>query len=449
MTNRDVQVQLDPATREIAPKRGAEIVLSDEALPLSPLGLATERPLVSTVTAPRRRRSRGKLISFLVLVVLPTLGAATYYLAIAADQYVSEFRCVIHTADGAKEAETSATHATAGQSQLVLYSNVAVEYIKGEELVNQLQRTIDLRKIFASPRADWLARFNPRPSKEELTSYWGNMVDPYFDLSTGTISVTVRAFTPADALRISNAIIASTEKLVDGISLQARRDAVRVDEEEVASAARKLHDIHSEILDYRNRVQLLEPKQEADNRLGLLGKLQQDLSDTNTTLVTQRQTMSPNAPTVKALNHRIVALKQQIAALQSQLTTPSGSTTKAMSQSLGGFEALDAQRQIQEQYYASTLDTLSHSRETADRKMAYLSVFEQPNLPGDADLSEPHESDRLNLYGGARRVDHDDPPLPLGARSYVDAGRWTTRQQQSPRLPDPAAVSGKAGRTRR
>jgi capsular polysaccharide transport system permease protein len=385
VTNRDVQVQVDPVTREVTPKPGAEIVPNDEALPLSPLGLvATDRPLLQTVAAPRRRRRRGKLYSFLVFVVLPTLGAATYYLAIAANQYVSEFRCVIHTADGAKEAETSATHATAGQSQLVLYSNVAVEYVKGEELVSQLQRTVDLRSIFASSRADWLARLNPRASKEELTSYWGNMVDPYFDLATGTISVTVRAFTPADALRISNAIIASTEKLVDGISLQARRDAVRVDEEEVASAARKLRDIHSEILDYRNRVQLLEPKQEADNRLGLLGKLQQDLSDTNTTLVTQRQTMSPNAPTVQALNHRIVALKQQIAALQSQLTTPSGSTTKAMSQSLGGFEALDAQRQIQEQYYASTLETLSHSRETADRKMAYLSVFEQPNLPETA-----------------------------------------------------------------
>ncbi len=211
-------------------------------------------------------------------------------------------------------------------------------------------------------------------------AYWDNLVDAYFDLATGTIIVTVRAFTPADALRINNAIIAATEKLVDSISLQARRDAVRVDEQEVASAAQKLRDINAEILDYRNRVQLLDPKQEADNTLSLLLKLQQDLSDANTTLVTMRQTMAPSAPTVQALNHRILALKQQIAALRAQLTTSPDSKTNTMSQGLGGFEALDA-RQIQQAYYSSVLETLSQSRETADRKMAYLSVFEQPNLP--------------------------------------------------------------------
>ena len=59
-----------------------------------------------------------------------------------------------------------------------------------------------------------------------------------------------------------------------------------------------------------------------------------------------RQTMAPSAPTVQALNHRILALKQQIAALRAQLTTSPDSKTNTMSQGLGGFEALDAQRQI-------------------------------------------------------------------------------------------------------
>ena len=225
MTNRDVQVQADPTTREIAPKPASEIVPSDETLPLSPLALAAERPLVSAVTAPRRRRRRGGLYSFLICVVLPTLAVAGYYFAIAANQYVSEFRCVVHTADAAKEGGIRSHARHSREFAAVLYSNVVVEYIRGQELVDQLQRTIDLRSIFTNSRADWLARLDPKASKEELVAYWDNLVDAYFDLATGTIIVTVRAFTPADALRINNAIIAATEKLVE--ASRCRRGVTR------------------------------------------------------------------------------------------------------------------------------------------------------------------------------------------------------------------------------
>src|SRR6185295_16202550 len=133
----------------------------------------------------------------------------------------------------------SALQAGAGASQFALDSNVVVQYIKSRELVEELDKNGDLRRVYGNPAADFWARFPAGGSIEDLVDYWNGMAEPYFDLTTGTITVKVKvkAFTRDDAQRVAQKIIGLAEALVNGISLRALRDAVRSNEEEVAQAA--------------------------------------------------------------------------------------------------------------------------------------------------------------------------------------------------------------------
>src|SRR5947207_15817658 len=93
--------------------------------------------------------------------------------------------------------------------------------------MHQLAALRALRHMFAPPAADWSARL-PRPtSVETLVLYWRGQVDPFYDAANGTVVVRVRAFTPAEALQLAQAIVAASEQLVNDLSTRARHDAPR------------------------------------------------------------------------------------------------------------------------------------------------------------------------------------------------------------------------------
>src|SRR5689334_24397098 len=48
-----------------------------------------------------------------------------------------------------------------------------------------------------------------------------------FDVTNGTVTVNVRAFTPEDALSLAQAILSSSERLVNELSERARRDTLQ------------------------------------------------------------------------------------------------------------------------------------------------------------------------------------------------------------------------------
>src|SRR2546430_17083234 len=94
-------------------------------------------------------------------------------------------------------------------------------------IVYEIGGALDLRRLFSPPQADWWARL-PRPASiEELVHYWQGQGDPSYDPANGTGTVRVRGFAPAHALRLSQAIVAGSEKLGHQLSLRARRALLR------------------------------------------------------------------------------------------------------------------------------------------------------------------------------------------------------------------------------
>ena len=166
---------------------------------------------------------------------------APIYFAVAADQYVAEFRFTLNTADPPRF------------DPLSLLAGNATPFAGGARIADPRpvhDQPGDRRRDRRLPRpapgcsrrreADWWARL-PRPASiEELVHYWKGQVDPFYDPANGTVTVRLRAFAPADALRLAQAVVAASEKLVNDLSLRARRDTLRHAEAELAQAENRL-----------------------------------------------------------------------------------------------------------------------------------------------------------------------------------------------------------------
>jgi capsular polysaccharide transport system permease protein len=331
--------------------------------------------------APHRPWPTLRALSFVVVVLAPVALAAFYYLAIAADQFVAEFRLSLRTADAPRIEPapffgSDSVHATAASE-----SQIVAQFIASRAIVDQLDPGLDLRKLFSPPAADWWARLALPAEIERVVLYWQNQVDPFYDTSTGTIVVRIRAFSPEDALRLAQAVVTASENLVNDLSARARRDAVGYAQTEVAQAEARLKAALAAIREFRDKAGMIDPGKTADATAALATKLRDDLMKANSELATLKAYMRDDAPPIRVLKARIRSLETQQRGLARELTDNGVAAAPAISQSLGSYETLEAERKFAETAYQHALEGLDRARDSAERQHLYVASFVPPSLP--------------------------------------------------------------------
>jgi capsular polysaccharide transport system permease protein len=330
------------------------------------------------------RRVSLRSVSFAAVVLLPIAIAAAYLFVIAADQYVAEFRFSLNTVEKPRLDPLSLLSGNAGHSAAVLESQIVVQYMTSRAILDELDTTLDPRRMFSSPGADWWARLPVPAPIETLVQYWRGQVDPFYDPANGTVTVRVRAFTPADALRLAQAMVAASEKLVNDISLRARRDTVGHAAAEVTDSETRLKVVLGQIRAFRDREGLIDPG-EAAKAAGLLAaRLRDELIRANAELLTLKSYMRDDAPSVKVVKARIRSLEIQQRAVARDVTDTDNSRPGALSHLLGSYEQLESDRKFAETAYQHALLGLDQARADADRQQLYIASFVPPSLPEEA-----------------------------------------------------------------
>jgi capsular polysaccharide transport system permease protein len=238
--------------------------------------------------------------------------------------------------------------------------------------------------MFSRPEADWLARLELPVTIEELVRYWKNQVDGFFDATNGTIVVRVRAFVPDDALILAQAVLASSERLVNDLSARARRDTLQNSEREVRRAERRLKSALAHLREFRDREGIIDPRKTADATQALAGRIRDEMVRAETELATVKHYMRGDAPSVKMLEARIQSLQTQLRSVESEVTDTERSRSEVLSRVMGTYERLESDRTFAERTYQHALEALDRSRINADRQQTYIAGFVQPNLPEEA-----------------------------------------------------------------
>jgi capsular polysaccharide transport system permease protein len=359
---------------------------SSTAFPVTSEGSA--RTLVfdhrQSLVALQRRRSRLGRFSFVIIVLLPVIAAAYYYFLVAADQYVSEFRFALRSAEPERHDPALFLQESIAPSAIGVDSYVVVQYLASRAIIDDLSATLDLRQMFSRSEADWPARLDLPVSIEELVRYWKRQVDAFFDATNGTIVVRARAFTPQDALSLAEGILASSERLVNGLSTRARHDALRSAEDEVGRAEKRLKLALTRLREFRDKEGIIDPRKTADATVALAGRVRDELVRADTELSTLKHYMRDDAPSIKVLEARVQSLQAQRRAVESEVTDTEKTRSEALSRVMGSYEQLESERTFAENTYQHALQALDRSRINADRQQVYLATFVRPTLAEEA-----------------------------------------------------------------
>ena len=331
-----------------------------------------------------RRKWSLRWVSFVALVVVPVLAAAVYYFAFAADQYVSEFRLSVHKSEAANPMPARLLDTGGAPGVASLESHVLVQYITSRAIVDDLDRSIALRPVFAAPEAEWWARLRFPASVERLVEYWRGQDDEFYEPSNGTVTVRVAAFTADAAFQLAQAIVGAAERLVNEVSVRARHDALRQSQTEVAKAEKRLAAALARIREFRDREGLIDPGKTADATASMAARLRDKIVRGNAELSTLKTYMRDDAPSVRVLKARIRSLEEQQRVAGSGTHRRQEDTARRAVARARSYEQLESERKFAETAYQHALAALDRARGNADRQQVYITGFVPPSLAEEA-----------------------------------------------------------------
>ncbi len=346
--------------------------------------------------AGRSRREKKSIfswtfVSFLLIVVIPTLVTGYYYALIASPQYQVETQFSVR---GSNQPSTSPLGIVGGllgsASVQSGDSYILTSYIESAQIIRDIRQGagIDLRRYFTSSNIDVAYRIEPDMPPEAFVKYWQKMTDVSFNATTGSITLYVYAFSADDAKEIADAVLKVSEKLVNTLSEKSRQQATIVASKQVDRAEDKLRKVREQIRALRIEEKAFDPNQIAALENTLTSTLESQLSSLKTRLLVLLETgVSRQSPQARVIKRQIDALEQQISARKSKMgaDTLSAEVSPNDHSNLAGvltkFEVLNVEQGFATQAYTTALASFETALAEAQRQERYFATFIAPTKP--------------------------------------------------------------------
>lgn len=322
-------------------------------------------------------------ISFIALVVVPTVIATLFYGLLAAPRYVSDVKFIVRSVSTQRATGLDMLFRTFGIAKTVDDANVIQKYLESRDAMQAIIASgIDLKAIFQRPEADWWSSypyFWRRDTTESLYSYYTNHVVVAEDSTKGIIELQVITFRPADSLELAKTLLRLAEVMVNKMNERAQRDAMGAANREVNFAMETVIQAQSALTSFRNKEVMVDPSKSTFSLIETIGNLTTDLSYAIATLK-EMQTSSPNNPGIPTQRAKIAALEDRVRVERSKLAGGDDS----LASKIASYEQLALRRDLADKALAASMNALDTARQEARRQHIYVEQVVEPNLPDES-----------------------------------------------------------------
>ncbi|NBB53303.1 chain-length determining protein [Rhizobium sp. CRIBSB] len=317
---------------------------------------------------------------FLLVVGLPTLLAAIYFLLIASPRYVSEARFLVRQPNQAQPSSLGVALQGAGIAPAQTDAFAVHEYIRSREALAELDQRRDIGAMLGM--GDVFARY-PRPwesrTLEGRRKAFQRFVTVGYDSTTGISTLRVEAFRPEDAQALAEGLLQGGEGLVNRLNTRAAADAVAEAMTAKVEAQAALTAAQMRLTAFRNRERFIDPQRAAAESAQLIGQLSATVAGLRAERA-QLAAEAPQSPQLPGLDNRIAAYERQIAAERAKVAGEAGSLAPRVSV----YEDLVLTRELADRQASEADAALIQARQDARRQRLYLERVVNPGRPDEA-----------------------------------------------------------------
>lgn len=317
---------------------------------------------------------------FLIIFLFPTIIAAIYFFLISSDKYSSEAKIVIKQT-GEKPISLSLGLIGLGNPLSREDALLLRDYILSYDMLDHLDRTIGLRKIYSNPKIDFISRLDINATREDFFKYYKKHVKVFFDEMSGILTVQVIAYSPHEAQRINEAILEQSERYLNGISHKIAQEQVEFIKQELYLANQKIQSEKQKLITFQNKYGVLDPTSEAQAILSIINQLESQLASKEAELKTLLTYLSEHSFQVKAVRSQIASLKKQIEKEKARLV---GEDSNKLNRVALEYLNLKTNVDFATDLYKATLSAYETTRVEASRKIKNLVIIQAPTLPEES-----------------------------------------------------------------
>jgi capsular polysaccharide transport system permease protein len=343
------------------------------------------------------------VFSFVLCVLAPVGYISHYLIDRALDQFTSTLAFTVRVENSPTASDLfGGINFMGGNS--ASDSDILYEYISSQPIVEEIDKELNLEQIYSSKydQDPWFS-LKPNSTIEDLTEYWGRMVQVTHDSGTGLIEIRVHAFDPLHANELSSAIYEKSSALINKLNYLARQDAVKYAKDEFEQSLKTLKNARLSIRKFRSHNMLIDPEVETQMLVGVLNALQLQLSE----LIVERDlilsTSSADDPRIQDIEIRIDVVNRRILTERNKFKTERADTQN-FTNMLTEYEALVIDLEYAEKNYLAARATYDSARLDSQRQSRYLAAHILPTL--------------------AERADHPKRTMLIIVSFFISLGVW-------------------------
>ncbi|HEX8045018.1 capsule biosynthesis protein [Rhizobium sp.] len=326
---------------------------------------------------------RLMLASAVLILVIPNIASVYYFTCIAMDQYQSETRFTVRSSTPALGKDQLTKVTGLPSAQIVQDTQIVTNFIASKDMVAALQSKVDFQKLYGNPDIDPLARLRRDASTEKLLDYWEDMVSIKTEVTSGIVTVKVRAFSAVDAQKVLQEVVAASEAVVNDVNNRIWRDVIATAQANLENAKDQLQKSREQLQLARNQTGVLSVAGSSAIFTNLITAVQTDRINLQQRYDALLGNVSPTAPQMRVLKREIESKQKQLDDLNRQVAGQ-GKSEQNLADVSVGMSQRELEQNLAEQQFSASMKTLEQVQFVSKQQLLYLDTFLAPNLPDEA-----------------------------------------------------------------
>lgn len=363
--------------------RKEENMAADTVSPTDAIPIPAQMPYIRI-----RMRGRGKFVPlcwFLILFVAPSSVVCWYYHSVATPMYVSEMKLSMRQGDNlSMRGGDLLSTIFNSPTNLNQDGKIIVSFIHSAQLLGALNRDLELFAHYSAPEIDPYARLSPQATVNDFMKYWIWAANPKINSDTGLIEVSIKAFSPEMAYKITASTLAYCEYFVNQLNSRVREDSMQNARNELARAEERLRQASQAMESFRAQHGMMDLQSSSSVQAGIVGGLETELAKVRAEIESKAPFLAPSNAEMRMLTAKAEALDRRIEDEKKKIAGTEQESKMTLSSIAAQYESCVTEQEFARNQYKMAMTAVESARLQFESKKVYLVPIDKPMKPDES-----------------------------------------------------------------
>lgn len=336
--------------------------------------------------APKTRdRIFSGILMMIVLIafVLPMVGGAVYYTAIASPGYVSEVRFIVRSSVPLLSRNRYSSETVEPKAKIAQDTAVLLNYLDSPALIQDLEKKINFTNVYGRDDIDVLSRLRENPTQDDVLRYWKKHYSASVNPKSGIVELNIIAYSPKEAHELVTLVLQLSEQQINKLNSGMWDDLRNSTQKDVDGATRQVSDLRAKIRDTQNRTGVFDVGLSAESLTTILTGIETRIADLKGRRFALSKSVREGSPQLSDMDRQLAGLEQQSQELRSKATGLSSDGAGNLADYSSVFDQIKLDLKMAEQKLKSAISDLEKVKLVSSLQLVYVDNFTQPTTPDE------------------------------------------------------------------